>query len=406
MDTNSGVNMTDIKIKNRSLILEILKSENLSRKDISETIGLTPAAVTILVNEMIQEGILMERGQIEGENKVGRKKVLIELVKEFKYVIGINIEREKIDIGIADLKYKFSKFTQLELKADIDVEKLMDMIYNQCITLMWDMDLSKNDILGVGVGIVGSVDQENGISKHAYGLWRKKVNIKKILGAKFNRPVIVENNVRALAMAEIECTMHKNIDNMIFIKFGPGIGSAIVLNKRLYYGTNNSAGEMGHMLMNPDGEECRCGQKGCLETVASIGTIVNNVKIDFNTVNMPVLNELCFQEKENINADNILEAYDKKDIEVRKIVDKALAFLSIGIVNIYKIYDPKKIILYSDFFKQQEIINKLISEINKLASNSNIGDSLELSSLDSNRSIGGVAIGLNEFFYKTGGYIA
>ena len=99
MQKNSGVNMSDVKVNNRALILNQLKDERRSRKDIADKIRLTPAAVTIIVNELILEGCIIESGHIDDSGNVGRKKIFVKLNKNYRYTIGINIEPDVISVG-------------------------------------------------------------------------------------------------------------------------------------------------------------------------------------------------------------------------------------------------------------------------------------------------------------------
>ncbi len=401
MRRTSGVNMSDVKINNRTLILNQLKKGKKSRKDIAEKIKLTPAAVTILVNEMIQDGCIRESGQIEDTMRVGRKKIFIELKKDYKYVIGVNIEPNSLSIGISNLKYEIIEYMDKEING-MSVEDIMKIIVDICMSMLWNLNISKSDVLGIGVGIVGIVDSKKGLSKRAYGLWKHEVDIQSILSKELNIPVVVENNVRALALAEMELTSHKNIENMVFIKYGPGIGSAAITNKEIYKGSYNNAGELGHMIIVPNGKECKCGQRGCLETVASIRTLKQTIKDEFTQECYPILHKLVDGNQSAINTASIIEGYDLGEVEIVKKVNQIWRYFGIGIVNMIRLYDPHKIIIYSDFFRNKSYLDKLIQEINKLAHVDNIMDKIESSVLDNRRCIGGIVLVVKELFYKTG----
>ncbi len=104
MKQRSGINMSDVKVSNRSMILNQVKSRPKSRKDIAAKLHLTPAAITVLVNELMDEGCIKESGMVEEPGRVGRKKVFVELDASYRYVVGINIEGKTMTIGIGNLK--------------------------------------------------------------------------------------------------------------------------------------------------------------------------------------------------------------------------------------------------------------------------------------------------------------
>ena len=195
--------MSDVKMSNRGLILRQIKDTPKPRKDIAERIKLTPAAVTILVNELIEQGCIRESGQVNEPSRVGRKKVFIELNKDYRYAFGINIEGSHMNICIGNLKSEVLDYVNVKIK-EMEPYQVLQLAVKAIKDMMEERNLSRDRIIGVGVGIVGSVDSERGISKHAYGIWNKEVKVSEYLSERLMMPVVIENNVRALALAEVE----------------------------------------------------------------------------------------------------------------------------------------------------------------------------------------------------------
>lgn len=401
MRRRSGINMSDVKISNRGLILRQIKNYPKPRKDIAEKINLTPAAVTILVNELIDQGCIRESGEVSEPSRVGRKKVFIELNKEYKYAFGINIEGSHMNICLGNLKAEVIDFVDLRIK-HLSAEEVLYLAVQNISLLIEKNGLAASRILGIGVGIVGKVDSEHGISKQAYGLWDTEVDIENFIGTKLDLPVVVENNVRALALAEMELTLHRNIRNMVFMKLGPGIGSAIILDNDIYKGSFNNSGELGHMVINHTGKKCRCGQVGCLETVASIAALIDEIREDFSKEAYPQLYDMIQGDVDNLTEEMLLTTYfDEERLVVEKI-NRLIGFLSIGIINSIKFYDPHKIVLYSKMFKDSRFMDKLINEILRHESIEYLEERLEISRLNSQKGVGGLVLVLNELFYRTG----
>lgn len=405
MQKNAGVNMSYVKVNNRALILNQLKEEIKSRKDIAEKIKLTPAAVTILVNELMQEGCIVESSHVDDSGNVGRKKVFVKLNKEYRYSIGINIEPKLVSVGVANLSSEILQSENVKINSHMSVDEIIKSIVKSCMNLLWNLNISKKDVLGVGVGIVGIVDSIKGISNRAYGLWKEQVDIGDLLSESLQLPVVVENNVRALAIAEMELTAHRNIRNMVFFKYGPGIGSAVIINEDIYKGSYNNAGEIGHMVIDPDGRQCRCGQRGCLETVASMECLMDEIKMEFDVMAYPLLGEMIENDVENIDEGVIISAYIRGEKLVVSKIDKALKYLAVGIVNLMRLYDPNKIIFYGNFPSEDIFMVRLAEEVNKLSSHENITNKIEKSILEEEKCIGGIVLANQQLFFKTGGII-
>lgn len=404
MQRKSGINMSDVKVSNRAMILNLVNSSPKSRKDIAAKLKLTPAAITMLVTELIEQGCVKESGLVSEPVRAGRKKVFIELNKNYKYVIGVNIEGRQLTIGLGNLKYEV-----IASISDSIVDRSSNQVMSLCIKLIKQLlkesQIDVQDLLGIGVGIVGKVDTLNGVSKHAYGIWDNEVAIADILYEAFKLPVIVENNVRALALAEMELTVHRKISNMVFLKLGPGIGSAVILENEIYKGAHNDSGEIGHMILDLEGKKCRCGLVGCLETVASIQCLLETIQEDYKPEAYKILDEIIEGEVQYLTEEHLIEAYKAGDQEVIKKVDDLIKYLAVGIINSLKLYDPHKLVLYSEMFNETILYKKLISEIEKHRFESSLEGWIEKSHLTAPKCVGGIVLSAKEFFYNIGGVV-
>ncbi|MGV8984328.1 ROK family protein [Clostridium sp.] len=405
MNIKKGINMEGIKQKNRISILNILRGQGaMPRKDIAKQIQLTPASVTIIVNKMIDEGIIKEMGELEEEDKrAGRKKILIDINYDIKYVIGVSIDSKMCSIAVANIKGTIINSISTCINKKLQPEEILIDIANQCISLLWKENILKETILGVGVGIMGPVDAKEGISKHAYGLWKTEVNIKKILEKQLSIKVVVDNNVRALAIAEMDHEMLHNISNILFIKYGPGIGSAIVLDREIYSGTHNLAAEIGHTIVEFNGVTCKCGKVGCLETIASEEAIIKKISEIFSKEKTPILYKLCVGDILNLSTDNVMKSSGKGDKEVIKIISNAGNYMALGISNAITVFDPEKLVLYGEMFNNEIFMESFKNGLNKNLTCCNLKDLIHFSDLNSSPIyVGGIALAIKEFFFKTG----
>lgn len=405
MKRRSGINMSDVKMSNRGLILSQIRTNPKPRKNIADKIKLTPAAVTILVNELIEQGCIRESGQVSEPTRVGRKKVYIELDKNYKYAFGINIEGSHINVCLGNLKAEIIEYTNDNIQG-LSPEEVLGIAVDNINELIARQKLNKEQILGIGVGIVGYVDTERGLSKHAYGLWDVEVDIESYLFEALDLPVVVENNVRALALAEMELTIHHKNRNMVFMKLGPGIGSAIILDNDIYKGSYNNAGELGHMVIDLEGKKCRCGQVGCLETVASIAVLLEEIKAGFTKVDYPILYDLVEGDSDRLTEEHIIDAYLEGDSLVIEHVDKLICFISISVINSINFYDPNKIVIFSKMFQEPIFMEKLVQVVLQRGNNEDIEDRIEPSRLDTQKGVGGLVLVVNELFFKIGATVS
>ncbi|QTL99767.1 ROK family protein [Iocasia frigidifontis] len=397
----TGINMSNVKIKNRASILRVLKSEgSLSRKDIANKIGLTPAAVSILVGELISEKIVKERGEVEDSTKkVGRKKILVDINYNKYYVIGVDIGLEFTKIGIANLKGNILNSMLITTNKDLKPKEFLKELAQKCMSFLWSNNVLKENILGFGVGIIGVVDFKKGISKHAYGLWNQEVPIKKILEDILQANVIVDNNVRALALAEIDHNNQTRGNNILFVKHGPGIGSAMIINKEIYYGSTNMAGEIGHMILDSNGSLCRCGKRGCLETIVSKKAVIN--KLQEKT---PQDTTLDLNMYKDLNFKTLLDETELEKGDIIKLINEMAFYMGLGISNVITIYDPNKVILHGELFKYKIFMLELKNNLKNMLPNNNLKGFILLSELKEGY-ISGTSIAIQNFFFKTGGII-
>ena len=397
-----GLNVSSIKLRNRSLILRLLRDRGpLSRREMALLSGLTPAAVTNLVNEMIDQGILKEVGMAQRSSKAGRRRILVDIDKERKYIIGLNISTRTTSVGVSDMDFNLLAHEEFDTGGDRSPAEFLNEISSRVMQMLWKQSITKDDVLGVGVGIVGSVDPESGQSNLAYGIWSQPVNIRRILEESLEIKVVVENNVRALAVSELSLQKHLGVSNLIFVKHSPGLGSAVIINQSLFYGSTDCAGEIGHMVIERGGPLCRCGQKGCLEALTSAEKMIWEVKELMRRGETPWLN--LNSDEKSLVMEEIVEAYEVGDVRVIRVVEMALEYLSLGIANVMKIFDPQRVILYGPLFKSDQIFQSILRKIDQLVPGSNSSSVVQLSALDSdNKIIGGLSLVLERLFFETG----
>lgn len=274
MVRRAGANMETVRRRNRAAILKYINDNGpASRKDLADVIGLTPAAVTQICAELLAEGILFENGQNVARRGAGRKKKLLDINYDACGVCAVNIEPEYTTVAVSNLKGERADVERIKTDASVSPREYLARIARRCAALMKRRPEGAADVRAVGVGITGIVDRERGRSVRAYGIWDEPVEVAEILGELLKLPVCVENNVNAFAVAELLYGAGKEHDNLMVIKWGPGVGCAMIIDQQVYEGRHSKAAELGHFIVEKDGERCKCGRRGCLETKVSYSAL-------------------------------------------------------------------------------------------------------------------------------------
>lgn len=333
--------METVRKSNRSAILKFINDNGpVSRKDLAQVIGLTPAAVTQICTDLLGEGILVESGTNSESQGAGRKKILLDINYDVAYVFAITIEPEDTVIALSNLQGKQIALKKCKTNNGKSPEEFLGGLAKVCLSMMEENPRLAQKITAVGVGITGLVDQSRGISSKAYGIWKEQVDVRQILSERLNMPVLVENNVNALAIAELIYGTGREHDNLMVIKWGPGVGCSMIIDKQIYEGRHNKAAELGHFIVEPNGIRCSCGRRGCLET-----------KISYQALNRI----------RPFSETDLGEAYEAARKEHNEdAFDDAIDIFARSIVNSATIMAPNRIVLTGELFQSRVIREKLI----------------------------------------------
>ena len=391
----TGLNAKDVKYFNRSALLNLLNDRGaVSRKDISEELGITAATVTLICSDMLSSGILCEKGEAEQEKHVGRKKILVDINYQYKFVLCLNIEAEITTLTLSDLSGSIIAKRQLETNGNIEPEKFLQEVALAGEILINESGIMHENILGVGVSLPGVVFRNEGISQYAYRVWNKPAAVREILSKYFAYPVIIENNVKAFAEGELTYGSGKACDNILFVKWGPGVGSALIIDGRIYNTEKNGAAEIGHIRVKKDGPICRCGKRGCLETFVSAHAIAERVRNSFTKNNMPKLFAKFKGDASKIKAGNIPEWVNFPDEALQNILSEAADMMAGVVTNLQRFLVPEKVIVYGKMFELESIYEKFRASCSDYDA-----ENIECSELaDKADYVGALAVVMNEMF--------
>ncbi len=351
----TGINLNDVKNANRAAVLYLLNREGtLSRKDISERLGLTPAAVTKITRELLSWGQIIEIGEAEENQKAGRKKILLSLNSDGIFALGISLEADFCTYGVFKISGERVLSEKIKFDHEIPPEEFLLRISDRVNAVVEKSGVSREKIIGAGVGTVGSVN-ENGETVGKYGLWHSGVNIKSVLENALGVNVRVENNIKAFVLAQTVFAGENEDKNKLFIKWGPGVGSAIVIDDEVFSSNGNSEAEIGHYIVHPNGTPCRCGRRGCLETHVSKSAILGRIRQSYSKENTPRLYKMTDGNAENITFDMIFATDSRLDKSVEEIIDRRINRMARAVVNAATLFDPDGVMLFGNMFTDKTV---------------------------------------------------
>ncbi|MFP7170258.1 ROK family transcriptional regulator [Terribacillus sp. 7520-G] len=312
-----------MKTVNRSLILNKIRvSAPISRADIAKETGLTPPTVSVIVKELIEQGLVEERKL--GTSSGGRKPTMLHIRTDGLFVIGVDAGPGTVDCILTTLTGEILGY----ISHPLHVRKNKDFLYQVEQTIQQLLDdhaMQRERIIGIGVAMHGVVDAGNGISQIAPLLGLRHIPIKQELEDRFGIPVKVDNDARAMALGEAwfgGCNME---DSIVAVNVGRGIGAGIIIQGKLFHGAAGLAGELGHMSIDPNGEKCACGNRGCLQTLASGPSIAR-------IAGLP-------------DGEAVYKAAQAGEEAARIVLEQAGRMLGIGLVNLIHLLNPDRIIL-------------------------------------------------------------
>jgi predicted NBD/HSP70 family sugar kinase len=247
-----------------ALFEAVLTRGPLSRRDAARLTGLSAASVTKLVKPMISHGYLIENVREAGVP--GRPQIPLQVDAGRHHAVGIKLMDGEIVGVVADLHAEVQSAHRMKYR-DTSPEGVVSAIEEMTRILLERSPVDRARLLGIGVGLGGHINANTGVVVKSPFLGWRDVPLRKLLVERMNLPVVIENDVNTLAVAEQWFGAGSSFPSFALVTIGVGVGCALVLENQLWRGVSGAAGEFGHMVVDPDGPECHCGKRGCLEAV-------------------------------------------------------------------------------------------------------------------------------------------
>jgi len=355
MQNNQTADQDSIRKVNTSLVLNALRLHApISRADLANLTDLNRSTITNIVNVLIDDGLVLELDAME--SKIGRPGIALSLRPEGGAVIGVEIGVGFISTILTDFvatilwrsRFEFSPTTP-QIAVISKAEELID----QAIAFA---DTKQLRLLGIGLGVPGLVNVQNGELLFAPNLGWRDVPLRLMLSQRFHIPIYVENEANLGALGEYYFGVGRNVENFIYLSSGVGLGGGIIINGKLLKGGRGFAGEIGHIQRDPQGEICGCGRTGCWETQVGPRAILQRVRRSIETEPHKTLSKMVDGNLDKLTFNQVVDCAMQGDTLCRTAMEKVGENLGTGIADLVNIFNPEMVIIGGAFNYGREII--------------------------------------------------
>ncbi len=321
-----------LRHRNRDRVVDVLRSRGqLSQAEIARATGLSRTTVSTLVAELRDGGLVASVNLKTTHERGGRPGVRLVLSDPKQFVAGIDFGHSHVNVAVADVARNVLGERHQELDVNHRAAEALDTSARLLDELLDELGLERKQVVAVGMGIPGPVDRARGSAGSATILpdWvglRIAAEMRERLGV----PVEIENDANLGALAELTWGAGRGCANFVYVKAATGIGAGIVVDGRLLRGATGTAGEIGHTTLDGEGPLCYCGNRGCLETVASgpaIEALVGRV------------------EGERLTLQRIVELAREGDPRCRRAVSDAGREIGIAVAGLCNLVNPERVIV-------------------------------------------------------------
>ncbi|MFZ7946457.1 MULTISPECIES: ROK family transcriptional regulator [Bacillaceae] len=322
-----------IKKINRSLIVsKIIEHGMISRADLAKITGLNKATISVQAADLLAEDLLIETQQ--DHKNLGRRPIMLSINQQAGFVLGIDLDKNSITFALSSISGSLIQIDTIELET-VDYNAILALLINHIKGYKRQCSRTRYGLAAVVIGIHGIVNNDEMIYFVPQHHWHNK-NLKDDLQNDIGIHVYIENNANLCSFAE-KVYKHHQCENLLSISLYSGIGLGIMVNGEAMKGYHGYAGEIGHMIVVPDGVPCSCGNLGCWEQYASESNFIKQLAQNLN--------------KPNLSYHDIQQLILEQDPVISQQMQQYIKYLSIGLNNIINLYNPEILVINSELLQ-------------------------------------------------------
>jgi predicted NBD/HSP70 family sugar kinase len=321
-----------LRERNRERVIGVLRTQGrTSQADIARATGLSRTTVSSLVAELKGSSRVFEVDVKEPNARGGRPGVQLVLQDSASAVLGIDFGHSHVLVAVADLAHNVLAERRRDLDVDHDAEASLDTATRMAAEVLEEAGVGRRNVIGAGIGIPGPVDRARGTVGSATILpgWLG-LRIGDALEKRLGLPVEIENDANLGALAELTWGAGRDCENFAYIKVATGVGAGLVVDGSLLRGASGTAGEIGHTTLDESGLLCYCGNRGCLETVASGPAILRLVSGD---------------DGEGLTLGGVIELAARGDLRCRRAISDAGREIGVAVAGLCNLINPERIVV-------------------------------------------------------------
>lgn len=333
-----------MRLGNEKRTLALLRrNEQISRLEIAQSLNLSKNTISLIIDKYLKDGVVRETG-IEDQGGVGRPRIRLTLVPEALKSVGILIQDGFGQFVVTDYRSTILELGQIPLDAS-DPERCIDKLIVLCQRLCKDHP----QVLGIGIAVPALVDSAEGVVRFSSRLNWENVRLKERMDRELPVETRILNNVKASAIAPTSVIPQEESANLFYVCLDEGVGGAHIMGSQIYSGASWTAGEVGHLCVDPLGPRCSCGQKGCLEALVSVPAIRRRIR-----ARVP----------EALTDDDLrclAGSASAEDPRIEEIIRETGEYVGIAVSQIVTLLNPGTIIIDSPF-EGAEAFRKAVRE--------------------------------------------
>jgi len=330
------------QIRKNLILKALLDNKSLSFAQLKNHTGITLPVLTKMVNQLKKENLVVQLKERE-IIQAGRPPQFYKLNKDAGFIVGIDIGRLFTNFILLDLEQNIIGEKRQPTFSFEDPLAHLNNLYLEVKSMVRSAKVPWTRLLGIGVAIPGIVRGRDGFSLTYLNFGNQSTS--DVFSKKFNKPIHLEHDAKAMAIGELWMGKAKGCQNVLCLNLGWGVGLGIIIDGKIYYGNDGFTGEFGHLQVVPNGELCYCGKLGCLETVASGKALIRIAKEKILKGDKTILLDEEKFDVNNLDARDILEAANRGDQFSIELLERTGKYLGQGIGYLINIFNPEKIIL-------------------------------------------------------------
>ncbi len=280
------------------------------------------------------------------------------------YSIGVDIGGMSVKVGLVDEKGNI--LCKSVEKTALTPEQVIENLIKQIETLLKEADLSLKEIKGIGIGCPGAINGTTGVVDLLVNLNWNNVPLVNLLKNKLDTTIRISNDANVAVLAEALYGSAKDYNSLVMFTLGTGVGSGIVIDKKLYEGNCSKGAEIGHTTLVLGGKDCPCGRKGCVEQYVSATALISQTKDAMLLDKNSLMWEYVDNKIDNVNGKTAFECAKRGDKTALKVVDTYVCYLAESMINVFNTFRPEAFIIGGGISAQGDyLLNKVVEYCEK-----------------------------------------